>query len=436
MKRWLSRNVWTLSWVSFLQDAASEMLMPLMPVLLTSILHAPAAVVGMIEGLAEGMAATTKLLSSRINRWVPRKTMVFLGYSGAALGKVIVALSGTWPMVLAGRLTDRFGKGLRSVARDALLVDGSYKGDRGKIVGFHRTADTLGAVVGPVLALTFLSLLGSSSDTEAIRQVLWFAVVPGVASTLLVLLVRDNQKSKRGQAKAEAIALADAVFDGGASGASDSKSVASEGAASSGAQTIKPAAKTLEPIPARLKTVLFAMVAFSVVNFPDALVLLHVSQIGFSVQGVIAAYLVYNIAYAALNFPAGWLADRFSPNAIFGIGLVCFAIAYGGMGLSTDHNITIALLIVYGGFAAANDTVGKSWISKLAPDSRQIWAQSLLQGLSGFSVLAAGLWAGLIWTMTEFGATGAGSLPLRISGIVAIIAAVAVFSIGRDHRKH
>jgi MFS family permease len=425
MKRWLSRNVWTLSWVSFLQDAASEMLMPLMPVLLTSILHAPAAVVGVIEGLAEGMAATTKLLSSRINRWVPRKTMVFLGYSGAALGKVIVALSGTWPMVLAGRLTDRFGKGLRSVARDALLVDGSDRGDRGKIVGFHRTADTLGAVIGPVLALTFLSLLGSSSDTEAIRKVLWFAVVPGVASTLLVLLVRDNQKSKRGQAKAEAIALADAAFDGVPSNNAANKLVAN-----------KPAAKTPEPIPARLKTVLFAMVAFSVVNFPDALVLLHVSQIGFSVQGVIAAYLVYNIAYAALNFPAGWLADKFSPNAIFGIGLVCFAIAYGGMGLTNDHNLTIALLIVYGGFAAANDTVGKSWISKLAPDSRQIWAQSLLQGLSGFSVLAAGLWAGLIWTLTEFGATGAGSLPLRISGIVAIIAAVAVFSIGRDHGKH
>jgi MFS family permease len=425
MKRWLSRNVWTLSWVSFLQDAASEMLMPLMPVLLTSILHAPAAVVGMIEGLAEGMAATTKLLSSRINRWVPRKTMVFLGYSGAALGKVIVALSGTWPMVLAGRLTDRFGKGLRSVARDALLVDGSDRGDRGKIVGFHRTADTLGAVIGPVLALTFLSLLGSSSDTEAIRKVLWFAVVPGVASTLLVLLVRDNQKSKRGQAKAEAIALADAVFDGVPSNNAANKLVAN-----------KPAAKTPEPIPARLKTVLFAMVAFSVVNFPDALVLLHVSQIGFSVQGVIAAYLVYNIAYAALNFPAGWLADKFSPNAIFGIGLVCFAIAYGGMGLTNDHNLTIALLIVYGGFAAANDTVGKSWISKLAPDSRQIWAQSLLQGLSGFSVLAAGLWAGFTWTLTEFGATGAGSLPLRISGIVAIIAAVAVFSIGRDHGKH
>jgi MFS family permease len=426
MKRWLSRNVWTLSWVSFLQDAASEMLMPLMPVVLTSILHAPAAVVGMIEGLAEGMAATTKLLSSRINRWVPRKTMVFLGYAGAAMGKVIVALSGTWPMVLAGRLTDRFGKGLRSVARDALLVDGSDRGDRGKIVGFHRTADTLGAVIGPVLALTFLSLLGSSSDTEAIRKVLWFAVVPGVASTLLVLMVRDNQKSKRGQAKADAIALADAVFDG----------AATEGMASSDTQTSKPAAKTLEPIPGRLKTVLFAMVAFSVVNFPDALVLLHVSQIGFTVQGVIAAYLVYNIAYAALNFPAGWLADRFSPNAIFGLGLVCFAIAYGGMGLTNDHNLTIALLVVYGGFAAANDTVGKSWISKLAPDSRQIWAQSLLQGLSGFSVLAAGLWAGIIWTMTEFGATGAGSLPLRISGIVAIIAAVAVFSIGRDHGKH
>jgi MFS family permease len=179
---------------------------------------------------------------------------------------------------------------------------------------------------------------------------------------------------------------------------------------------------------ARLRLVLTLIVGFGVINFPDALLLLHVSQIGFSVTGVVGAYLLYNIAYAALNFPAGWLADRMPPSRIYAIGLLLFAITYGGMGLTRDPNLTLALLAIYGGFAAANDTVGKSWISKLAPESRQLWAQSLLQGLSGFSILISGLWAGLLWTL----GAGAGQVSLLISGGVAVVAAAIMFFIGHD----
>ena len=406
MKPWLTRNVWTLSWVSFLQDAASEMLYPLMPILLTGILHAPAAIVGMIEGLAEGVAATTKLLSNSINKWVPRKLMVLLGYAAAGLGKLIIAGAGGWPLVLVGRLTDRVGKGLRSAPRDALLIQGSEKEHRGRIIGFHRTADTLGAVLGPILALALLAAFDNQ-----VRDVLWFAALPAVLSVLMVLPVQDKQRSQRTEARLAARAAAEAVAAGAA-----------------GRDTSAASPKNSEPLSARLRLIMSIIVGFAVVNFPDALVLLHVSQIGFSVTAVVGAYLLYNVSYAALNFPAGWLADKLSPHQIYAFGLVLFAIAYGGMGLTKNGTATLALLVVYGGFAAVNDTVGKSWISKLAPESRQLWAQSLLQGLSGFGLLAAGLWAGLLWTLNG----GVGSVPLLVSGALALVAATVMALVGRD----
>lgn len=419
MKPWLTRNVWTLSWVSFLQDAASEMLYPLMPILLTSILHAPAAIVGMIEGLAEGVAASTKLLSNTINKWVPRKLMVLLGYAGAGLGKLIIAGAAGWPQVLVGRLTDRVGKGLRSAPRDALLIQGSEKEHRGKIIGFHRTADTLGAVLGPILALALLAAFDNQ-----VRDVLWFAALPAVLSVLMVLPVQDKQRSQRTEARLAAKAAAEAAQDAVAAGAG----APDPAGRTAGATGPAPLPNTPEPLSARLRLIMSIIVGFAVVNFPDALILLHVSQIGFSVTAVVGAYLLYNVSYAALNFPAGWLADKLSPHQIYAFGLVLFAITYGGMGLTKDGTATLALLVVYGGFAAVNDTVGKSWISKLAPESRQLWAQSLLQGLSGFGLLAAGLWAGLLWTLNG----GVGSVPLLVSGSLALVAATVMALVGRD----
>ena len=396
-KRWLNRNVWSLSAVSFMQDAASEMLYPLMPILLTGIFGAPAAVVGIIEGLAEGVAAGMKLASAWLNRFIPRKMMIGLGYGGAALGKLIIAMAGSWPIVLVGRLTDRLGKGMRGAPRDALLVQGSHKDHRGRIIGFHRTADTLGAVLGPVLALALLAAFNNN-----VRQVLWFALVPAVLSTAMILIVRDDEPSGRKAKRLADEAARIAIAEGKVLTLEDTQ--------------------PHQPLSRKLRIVLTTIIGFGVINFPDALVLLHVSQVGFSVTEVVSAYLLYNISYAALNFPAGWLADKVRPNVVYAVGLLCFAVTYGGMAISSDHNVTLLLLAIYGGYAACNDTVGKSWVSKLAPDNRQLWAQSLLQGFSGFSVLVAGLWAGLAWTL----GAGAGVVPLALSGLIALAAAVVV----------
>ncbi|HUW77442.1 MAG TPA: MFS transporter [Candidatus Nanopelagicaceae bacterium] len=381
MSHWRTRNLWALSLVSFAQDAASELLYPLMPILLTSVLGAPVAVVGTIEGAAEGAASLTKLLSGKISDRIRRRPLIFIGYGAAAIGKIIIALATIWPLVLVGRVVDRLGKGVRSAPRDALLVENVKRHDRGKVIGFHRAADTLGAVVGPLLGLFALHIFHGD-----IRKALWIAVIPAVLSVIFVLFARDTRMNQ-----------------------------------TAAADFPEPV-----PLPTRLIRLIVVLTIFGLANFPDALLLLRVHEVGFSVTGVVGAYVLFNISYALLAFPAGALSDRLPRHLVYSVGLLCFAAAYLGLAMTKSHLLVILLLIIYGGFAACNDAVGKAWISTLAPDEAQGWAQGLFQGLTGGSILVAGIWAGLAWNM----GAGAGAVPLAISGVVGMIVAL-LFASGR-----
>jgi MFS family permease len=369
--RWLTRNVKVLSVVSLLQDAASELLYPLLPIYLTTVLGAPPAVVGVVEGVAGPMA----------DRFA-RRRLIATGYGLAALGKVMVAAATGWYGVLAGRVVDRLGKGIRGAPRDALLVDGIAPGARGRVFGFHRAMDTFGAVLGPLIGLAGYELLD-----HRIEPLLWVAVVPAVLSVLLLVLVRERRLP---------VALPRRSLFSGA-----------------------------RRLPTRYWRVLAILVAFGLVNFPDALLLLRLNEIGFSVAEVILAYVGYNTVYALASYPAGLLADRFSRPAVFGAGVAFFAIGYLGLGLTENHTVAWLLIGVYGMFAASTDGVGKAWISTLAPASAQGAAQGLFQGFSGLAVLVAGLWAGLLWGSD-------GQLPLLVSGCIgAMLAPVVAVVAGR-----
>lgn len=377
---WQTRNVRVLSAVSFLQDAASELLYPLLPIYLTVGLGAPPSVVGAIEGAAEGAASVTKLAAGPLGDRFAKRPLIASGYGMAALGKVIVAAAGAWPGVLTGRVVDRLGKGLRGAPRDALLVEGIDSGSRGKVFGFHRTMDTLGAVIGPLLGLAGYELLD-----HRIPPLLWVAVVPAVLSVLLIALV--SEKPRTGQRPAR-----------------------------------QPFLNGLRDLPARFWRATAVVVGFGLVNFPDALLLLRLNEIGFGVVAVILAYVTYNLVYALGSYPAGVLADRIPRSAVFGIGLVFFAIGYIGLGLTRDHLLAWLLIGVYGLFAACTDGVGKAWVSSLVGGDRQSTAQGVFQGGTGLAILVAGLWAGLLW-----GADG--RLPLLVSGSVA--ACLAAVMLGR-----
>ena len=366
---WLTRNVRVLSAVSFLQDAASELLYPLLPIYLTVVLGAPPSVVGAIEGAAEGAASITKLAVGPLGDRFAKRPLIATGYGMAALGKVIVAAAGVWPGVLAGRVVDRLGKGIRGAPRDALLVEGIESGERGRVFGFHRTMDTLGAVVGPLLGLAGYELLD-----HQIPPLLYIAIVPAVLSVLLIFLVREKPRIGPRPPR-------------------------------------QPIFSHFGDLPRRFWRVTAVVVGFGLVNFPDALLLLRLNEIGFGVVAVILAYVTYNLVYALGSYPAGLLADRLPRSAVFGIGLVFFAIGYIGLGLTTDRVTAWLLLGAYGLFAACTDGVGKAWISSMVGSDRQATAQGVFQGASGLAILVAGVWAGLLW-----GADG--RLPLLVSGVV------------------
>jgi len=371
---WLTRNLAVLSAVSLLQDAASELLYPILPIFLTTVLGAPAAVVGLVEGLAEGVSAVVKVVSGRVaDRFRPRP-LIGLGYGLAAVGKVAVAAATAWPVVLAGRCVDRVGKGVRGTPRDALIAAGVPGEARGRAFGFHRAMDTTGAVVGPLIGLAGYELL-----QHRIRPLLVIAVVPAVASAALVAAVRQP------------------------------------------ARTGPPAARPwgVRTLPAPYWRVVAALTAFGLVNFPDALLLLRLHQIGFTVPAVIGAYVAYNAVYAVLSYPAGAVADRRSPAVVFGGGLVLFAVAYTGLGVTRSHLVAWLLLAAYGGFTALTDGVGKAWISGLLPAPDQGAGQGFYQGLGGLAVLVAGLWAGLAWGRD-------GTAPLIVSGVAAALLAAGL----------
>ncbi|MGD1108875.1 MAG: MFS transporter [Mycobacterium sp.] len=367
-RSWLTRNVWVLSAVSFLQDTASELLYPLLPIYLTAVLGAPPAVVGAVEGAAEGAASLTKLTAGPLGDRFARRPLIAAGYGMAALGKVIVAVAGAWPGVLTGRVIDRVGKGVRGAPRDALLVDGIDEASRGRVFGFHRAMDTLGAVAGPLIGLA-----GYEFFDHQISPLLYIAIVPAVLSMTLVALVRERPRPVERARR-------------------------------------PPMAAAIRELPGRYWRVVGLLAAFGVVNFPDALILLRLNDIGFSVAEVILAYVGYNVVYALGSYPAGSLADRIPRRTVFGIGMVFFAVGYIGLGLTTDKVSAWLILGLYGLFAACTDGVGKAWISGLVPAEQQSSAQGIFQGATGIAVLSAGLWAGLLW-----GARG--QLPLLISGI-------------------
>jgi MFS family permease len=380
---WLTRNLKIVSAVSLLQDAASELLYPILPILLTTVLGAPAAVVGAVEGIAEGVAAVTKLVAGRLADRYPKVPLVASGYGLAALGKLLIALATVWPVVLAGRAVDRLGKGIRGAPRDALLVHGIPPEARGRAFGFHRMADTTGAVIGPLIGLAGYELLH-----HHLRPLLWLAVVPAAASALLVFALREPPVARPTGTRGSA---ASAQLD----------------------------QRHVERLPHRYWRVVAAVVLFSLVNFPDALLLLRLHDIGFGLAQVMLAYVGYNAVYAALSYPAGVVADRLGPRRVFAAGLVVFAVVYAGLGLSQRHLLAWLLLLGYGAYTGLTDGVGKAWISGLLPRDLQGTGQGVFQGLTGGAVLVAGVWAGLAWQRD-------GHLPLVVSGAAALVIALAL----------
>ena len=378
---WLSHNVRVLSLVSLFQDTASELLYPILPIFLVGVLGAPIAVVGLVEGLADGAAALTKLVSGRWSDRRRRRPVVAFGYGLAAAAKVVVALAVVWPMVLAARVADRIGKGIRGAPRDALIADDTDAEHRGRAFGFHRSIDTFGAVLGPLIGLGLYEALN-----HRIRPLLWVAAIPALLSVSLVSLVREKPRN--------------------AAAASDR-------------------AVSAAPLPARFWRLVVLLGAFAFVNFSDALLLIRAQHLGLGVGSVIGVYCLYNLTYALASYPAGVVSDKIPRRIVVGCGLVIFAFAYVGLGVISTSTWVWVLFPVYGLYTALTDGVTKAWIVDLAPPEARGRAIGVQGAVAGAGAIVAGIWAGLAWS-------GTGRMPLIVAGSVAAVVSVVMFTGGRS----
>ena len=365
----MTRNLLILTLVSLTQDAASELLYPLIPLLITVVLGAPPIVLGLIEGAAEAAAGFTKLLSGKLSDRYGRKPFVSSGYWLAAVGKTFVVTASSWSVVLLGRVTDRIGKGLRSSPRDALISDGIEKTDLGKAFGFHRAGDNLGAVIGPVFAL--LGLMIFDND---VKKVALFAIIPALLSGFLTFFVRESK-----------------------------------------AVVTQKITHTKVPLSNALKRTIAILTLIQLLNIPDVLILLRLSNIGFSAQHVVALYILYYLVATFSALPAGALSDRLPPAFAYAIGLFAFAISYIALGFSQNHTLAILVIAIYGLFPAFTDGVGKSWVAKLSTQNERGYAQGVFQSAMNFAVLGAGIWGGAMWQKSAV------ELPLVIAGVGAIV---------------
>jgi MFS family permease len=376
----LSRNVYVVSLVSFMQDTASEILYPVLPFFVTGVLGAPPAVLGLIEGLADGTASAMKAVSGRLADLRHRRPLVAAGYSASAFGKLLLALAGAWPVVLAARMTDRVGKGLRGPPRDAIIADETTPANRGRAFGFHRAADTGGAVVGPLLGLGMYELVG-----QRFRPLLWIALVPALLSVAAVFLIRERPHARPRSEKAW----------------------------------------SPRGLPRRYWRVVGLIGLFGLVNFPDTLLLLRAKDLGLDFAGVVFVYVLYNTTYAALSYPAGTVSDRLSRRTVFGVGLVVFSVTYLGFGLTTTAAWVWVLFPFYGAYTALTDGVSRAWIADLVPEFERGTALGIHAAVSGVGLLIAGVWAGLAWH-------GTGHVPFLVSGVAAAVLA-GVLLVGRGH---
>ncbi|MCL4535656.1 MAG: MFS transporter [Bacteroidetes bacterium] len=371
----ISRNVFVLGLVSLCTDVSSEMVYPLIPIFLTSVLAAPASVVGLVEGVAEATASLLRvffgLFSDRLGR---RKPFVYAGYGLSACSKPLIALASVWPLVLFARFADRFGKGVRTPARDALIAESSRPETRGRAFGFHRSLDTLGAVFGPLLAFAALGALGGD-----LRIVFVLAFIPGIASLFLVRLARET-----GQGSAA-----------------------------------KSAASRPHFTPSRGFLIFVGVsMLFALGNSSDAFLVLRAGNLGLGTQQVVLAYMLFNATYALLSTPAGIISDRLGRRDVIAVGMLIFAVVYSGFGLASSSLYVWGLFAVYGAYMAMTEGVGKALISDFAPAETRATALGFYYTAMGAMALLSSLLAGQLWDRVG------PSAPFLLGGVTATLAAI------------
>jgi len=349
----LPRSAIIIGLCSFLSDASSEMIYPVLPIFLQETLKAPAIVVGLIEGVTNGAANLIQIVSGRLSdRWGKRKPIAFAGFVLSAISRPLIGLAGIWQVVLVARFSDRMGKGVRSAPKQALLAEAALESDRGRVFGYDRAMDYLGSVVGPLLCLLFLGFFALSP-----RSIFFIASVPAFLAALMILAVRESGERLQSEAQVSAF-------------------------------------RGFTP---EYKRFLLVSAVFGLANSANAFLILRATQLGFSTTQAILAYTLFNGISSLASMPAGSASDRFGRRNLLLIGYGVYALVYAGFGIANQTWMIWLLFAAYGLFPALTDGVAKALAIDTAGKQGRATAIGIFSAVNGVTQIAASLIGGVLY---------------------------------------
>lgn len=356
-RRRIPENVRTLGLVSLANDAASELAYPIIPLFVVVTLGAPTVVVGLIEGIAEAMALSFRLMSGWLSDRIGgrrKRPWISTGYTLSTAARVVIAAAPVWGWVLAGKIVDRVGKGTRGTPRDALIRESTPRELLGSSFGYHRMMDTIGAVIGPLIAFALLAL-GLS-----LRTILWVGVIPGFFTLLLLRRIREAPTTLPVKER--------------------------------------PAPLKTGSLPASFWAVLQIWFVFSLGNSSDAFLLLRARDLGLATLLVVLAYAIYNFVYSAFSWPLGALSDRIPRAWVVTGGIVVFGLVYAGFAIAPGSWAVWPLFAIYGIYVAATEGVGRAWVADHVPTESVGTAYGVFYAAAAAAALLSSILAGVLWT--------------------------------------
>jgi MFS family permease len=385
------RNVVILGLVSLLTDASSEMVYPVLPLFLVNVLHAPVSAVGLIESLAEATASFVKVASGRLSdRMERRRPLIALGYTLSNVVKPLLAMVPGWPAVLALRVADRFGKGVRTAPRDALIADSGTPERRGRDFGLHRALDTVGAAIGPLTAWAVLTFVPSGY-----RLIFWLSAIPGALAVVLVLVAVREVRHPAG---------------------------ASE-------HTPHMPLLPFRQLGVPFTAFTLVSVVFALGNSSDAMLVLRAQNVGSPAALVPLMYFVFNVVAAAFATPLGHLSDRVGRRRLIVFGFAGYALVYAGFSLAGHPSAVWVLFALYGLPYAATEGITRAYVVDLVPSQLRATALGAYTFAIGLAALPASIVAGLLWDAVS------PSAPFALSAALMAAAAAALLIVRPPARR-
>ncbi len=368
------RNVFIAGFVSFFMDVSSEMIYPLIPLFLANDLRVNKSIIGLIEGIAESTASLLKVFSGWFSdRIGNRKWFMAAGYGISTLSRPIVALATGWHHVMGSRFMDRFGKGIRTAPRDAIIAESADKAFLGRAFSFHRSLDTMGAVIGPALAFFFLGIFSNNY-----RKVFWLSMIPGIIAVLLIILfIKEKQKNRRHSLENSVILPNPPLLRGGRGILFDW----------------------------RFKFFVLIMTLFAIGNSSDVFLILRAQQVGIPHVMIPVVYLLFNLIYSISAIPAGIIADIFGRKRVILIGFILFAIIYFGFAIVKDTMGIWFLFGFYGIFMGLTEGIQKAFLATIIPSDFMATAFGIYNTAIGIAMFPASLIGGWLWDHVSPSAT-------------------------------